>query len=103
MKNGLGMRAFGFSNFPIIVLDNANFNFTCSPNPSGEVVRVTWDNQANGFLEVFDMLGKSVYRQRIEKAFQTTLNVSQWTSANYFVQFKSDTGKIYSKRLAVLH
>jgi hypothetical protein len=103
MKNGLGMRAFGFSNFPITVLDKANFDFTCSPNPGGEFVRISWDNQANGVLEVYDMLGKSVHRQQVEKAYQTALDVSQWISANYFIQFKSDTGKIYSKRLAVLH
>lgn len=103
VKNSFGMRAFAFSNFPVTVLDKANFDFTCSPNPGEDFVRIAWDNQATGTLEVVDMLGKSVYRQRIEKLYQTTVNVSQWTSANYFVQFKSDTGRFYSKRLAVLH
>jgi hypothetical protein len=103
MKNGLGMRAFAFSNFPVIVLDKANFDFTCSPNPGEDFIRIAWDNQANGLLEVFDMLGKSVYRQRIDKLYSTSIDASQWISANYFVQFKSDTGRTYAKRLAILH
>ena len=103
IKNSLGMRAFAFSNFPVTVLDKANFDFSCSPNPGEDFVRITWDNQANGNLEVFDMLGKSVYQQRIEKQYQTSINVAQWISANYFIQFKSDTGRTYSKRLAILH
>jgi hypothetical protein len=53
-------------------------------------------------LEIVDMLGKAVYRERIEKAYYTTVDVSQWISANYFVQFKSSSGRTYSKRLAVL-
>jgi hypothetical protein len=99
----MGMRAFAFSNFPVIVLDKANFDFTCSPNPGADFIRIAWDNQANGLLEVFDMLGKTVYRQRIEKLYATSIDASQWISANYFVQFKSDTGRTYSKRLAILH
>jgi hypothetical protein len=103
LKNSMGMRAFAFSNFPVIVLDKANFDFTCSPNPGADFIRIAWDNQANGLLEVFDMLGKTVYRQRIEKLYATSIDASQWISANYFVQFKSDTGRTYSKRLAILH
>ena len=103
IKNSMGMRAFAFSNFPVIVLDKANFDFTCSPNPGADFIRIAWDNQANGLLEVFDMLGKTVYRQRIDKLYATSIDASQWISANYFVQFKSDTGRTYSKRLAILH
>ena len=103
IRNSMGMRAFAFSNFPVIVLDKANFDFTCSPNPGADFIRIAWDNQANGLLEVFDMLGKTVYRQRIDKLYATSIDASQWISANYFVQFKSDTGRTYSKRLAILH
>jgi len=102
IKNSLGMRAFAFSNFPVTMLDKANFDFTCSPNPGNDFVRIAWDNQATGMLEIVDMLGKAVYRERIEKAYYTTVDVSQWISANYFVQFKSSSGRTYSKRLAVL-
>lgn len=103
MKNSMGMRAFAFSNFPVIVLDKVNFDFNLSPNPSGDFIRIDWDNQASGLLEVYDMLGKLIYRQRIEKIYRTSIDASQWISANYFVQFKSDTGRTYSKRLAILH
>jgi hypothetical protein len=103
IKNSMGMRAFAFSNFPVIVLDKANFDFTCSPNPGEDFIRIDWDNQATGTLEVYDMLGKSIYRERVEKLYHTSIDASQWISANYFVQFKSDTGTSYSKRLAILH
>ena len=97
------MRAFAFSNFPVVVLDKTNFNFTCSPNPGEDFIRIDWDNQATGTLEVYDMLGKSIYRERVEEVYHTSIDASQWISANYFVQFKSDTGTSYSKRLAILH
>ncbi len=103
IKNSLGMRAFAFSNFPISVLDKANFDFTCFPNPSEDLVRITWENQASGLLDVYDMLGKLVFRQRIEKQYQTSIAVADWISANYFIQFKSDTGRSFSKRLVILH
>jgi hypothetical protein len=44
-----------------------------------------------------------MYRERITNAYMKTIDTSKWTSANYFVSFKTDTGKFYSRRLAILH
>ena len=103
IKNGLGMRAFAFSGFPVVVEDKLNFDFICSPNPSSDYLQISWENPGVGLLEIYDMLGKVMYRERISNAYTKTIDTSKWTSANYFVSFKTDTGKFYSKRLAILH
>jgi len=103
IKNKLGMRAFAFSAFPVISLDKLNFDFNCTPNPSTDQVELSWENPANGELEIYDMAGKMVYRNALTKAKYLAINTSAWISANYFVSFKSNTGRTYSKRLVVLH
>jgi hypothetical protein len=103
IKNGMGMRAFAFSGFPIIVEDKLNLDFTCYPNPGSDMIRIGWDRLATGTLEIFDMFGRAVYRENINKSFSKNIDVSRWSAANYFVQFKSSTGRTYSKRLAILH
>ncbi len=97
------MRAFAFSAFPVISLDKLNFDFNCTPNPSTDQVELSWENPANGELEIYDMAGKMVYRNALTKAKYLAINTSAWISANYFVSFKSNTGRTYSKRLVVLH
>ncbi len=104
IKNGLGMRAFAFSGFPVVVEDKLNFDFKCTPNPSSDYLQLTWENSVDGILEIFDMNGKVQYRERLATTLLKTIDTSKWTSANYFIQFKADTGgRIYSKRLVILH
>jgi hypothetical protein len=67
------------------------------------MIRIGWDRLATGTLEIFDMFGRAVYRENINKSFSKNIDVSRWSAANYFVQFKSSTGRTYSKRLAILH
>jgi hypothetical protein len=85
------------------VEDKLNFDFKCSPNPSSDYLQISWENPGVGLLEIYDMLGKVMYRERITNAYMKTIDTSKWTSANYFVSFKTDTGKFYSRRLAILH
>lgn len=103
IKNKLGMRAFAFSAFPVISLDKLNFDFNCSPNPSTDQVELSWENPAIGELEIYDMAGKLVYRNSLSKVKYLTIKTNNWISANYFVSFKSNVGRTYSKRLVVLH
>ena len=102
IKNKLGMRAFGFSGIPVVSLDQLSFDFRCSPNPTSELVELYWENEANGELEVYDMAGKLIYKNTLTKTHYVSINTSTWVSANYFVAFKSTTGRSYSKRLAIL-
>jgi hypothetical protein len=98
------MRAFAFSGFPVVVEDKLNFDFKCTPNPSSDYLQLTWENSVDGILEIFDMNGKVQYRERLATTLLKTIDTSKWTSANYFIQFKADTGgRIYSKRLVILH
>lgn len=103
IKNKLGMRAFAFSAFPVVSLDKLSFDFRLSPNPSSDLIELYWENPANGDLEVYDMAGKLVYKNTLVKANYISINASSWIAANYFVSFKSNTGRTYSKRLAILH
>jgi hypothetical protein len=96
------MRAFAFSAIPVVSLDKLSFDFRCSPNPSSDLVELYWENQANGDLEIYDMAGKLVYKNTLTKTNYTSINTSSWIAANYFIIFKSNTGRNYSKRLAIL-
>ncbi len=102
IKNKLGMRAFGFSAIPVFSLDKLNFDFRLSPNPSTNQVELYWENMADGELEIYDMAGKLVYKNTLKATKYIAINTSTWISANYFINFKSITGRSFSKRLVIL-
>ncbi len=102
IKNKLGMRAFGFSAIPVFSLDKLNFDFRLSPNPSTNQVELYWENMADGELEIYDMAGKLVYKNTLKATKYIAINTSTWISANYFINFKSITGRSFAKRLVIL-
>ena len=67
-------------------------NFKISPNPSSRELNLNLsrlDNNTN--VEVFDVLGKKIYADRIEN-LNKSIDVSQWNNGVYLVRLTSDNG-----------
>lgn len=79
-----------------VVLGNEDFQlnttrFTISPNPSNKNLNIgiTYDSNRNYNIEVFDVLGKEIYRGRLTKD-NTAIDVYNWRSGIYLVKLSSD-------------
>jgi hypothetical protein len=101
LKNKLGMRAFGFTRFPVGYKDEQFIEYTIYPNPAKDVVFIQWSNFVDGTLDVFSMSGLKIYSQQIEGVKTAQFPVSSWARGNYFVQFTGLDGRKVTKRLAV--
>ncbi len=101
LKNKMGMRAFGFTRFPVGYKDEQFIEYTIYPNPSKDVVNIQWSNFVDGVVDVFSMSGLKIYSQQIEGVKTAQFPVSTWSRGNYFVQFTSLDGRKVTKRLAV--
>jgi hypothetical protein len=101
LKNKLGMRAFGFTRFPVGYKDEQFIEYTIYPNPSKDVVNIQWSNFVDGVIDVFSMSGLKIYSQLIEGVKSAQFPVSSWARGNYFVQFTGLDGRKVTKRLAV--
>ena len=69
------------------VVDN---DFTISPNPGKNSlnIKLTGTN-ADAKLEVFDVLGKRIYKGNISE-LESSINVSSWKSGVYLVRISND-------------
>ena len=101
LKNKLGMRAFGFTRFPIGYKNEQFIEYTIYPNPSKDVVNIQWSNFVDGVIDVFSMSGLKIYSQQIEGVKTAQFPVSSWARGNYFVQFTGLDGRKVTKRLAI--
>lgn len=79
-----------------VVLNNEDFQlnparFTISPNPSriDLNVGITYDPSRTYNLEVYDVLGKQIYRGQLNKD-NTAINSSNWKAGVYLVKLSSD-------------
>lgn len=104
IKNSLGMRALGFSYFPV-EKDPIDFltNFDFSPNPTGNKIKVEWPHKTNGEIIIYDMNGHIRYSEDILGLKFKWIDVSRFPSANYFIAFKNKEGLISSKRLVIIN
>ncbi|MGJ8550215.1 T9SS type A sorting domain-containing protein [Winogradskyella wichelsiae] len=64
--------------------------FTISPNPANSTLNITLPNTDGDLkLEVFDVLGKRVYKGVITK-LEWSVNVSNWKKGVYLVRLSDD-------------
>lgn len=70
-------------------LNNA---FTISPNPGRDKLNLKLSKLNNNTtVEVFDVLGKKIYADRVN-TITKTVNVSQWNNGVYLVRLTTDSG-----------
>ena len=66
--------------------------FVISPNPSKDKLNIKLPSaNKNLKLEVFDVLGKLIYKGEITE-LESSVNVSNWKSGVYLVRVSSDKG-----------
>ncbi len=64
--------------------------FTISPNPAKTTLNIKLTNSdAELQLEVFDVLGKRIYKGMITK-LESSINVANWKSGVYLVRISDD-------------
>jgi hypothetical protein len=67
------------------------------PNPTTEILNITFSESQNYQIQVFDMLGKEVLQVETNNVSNYPLNVSNLQSATYVVLIKN----IYSKQFKI--
>jgi len=70
--------------------------FTISPNPGRDRLNLKASAVNNSSLEVFDVLGKKIYVDKIND-ISKSVDVSQWNTGVYLVRLTTDTG-VQTKR-----
>ena len=102
-KNKLGMRALGFSNFPIQMVDGESDVFTIGPNPATKQFTLRWPRLIQGSIKIYDMNGFVYYTDTIDVERERVVDVTKWPSANYFISYISREGRTSTKRLVVIN
>lgn len=101
--HGNGTTSFGYHGFSNkagalanITLSNEDFQlnpvrFNISPNPSNRDLNIgiNYESTRNYNVEVFDVLGKQIYRGQLTKD-DTSIDASNWRSGVYLVKLSSD-------------
>jgi len=101
IKNSLGMRALGFSYFPVESESVAPvFNFY--PNPSKDKIKIDWPTFTSGKLTIYDMSGHIYFEEDFTGLRTKLVDVSQFPNANYFLTFTTVLGDHSSKRLVII-
>ena len=101
IKNSLGMRALGFSYFPVESESVAPvFNFY--PNPSKDNIKIDWPTFTSGKLTIYDMSGHIYFEEDFTGLRTKLVDVSQFPNANYFLTFTTALGDHSSKRLVII-
>ncbi len=67
------------------------------PVPSSDVVNI--NSEISGELEVFDLMGKSYLKGRVETSEDFKIDLSDYKSGIYFLKLKGDKGEIYSGKM----
>ena len=103
LKNKLGMRALGFSGFPIQMVDGESDVFTIGPNPATKQFTLRWPRLIQGSIKIYDMNGFVFYTDTIDVERERVVDVTNWPNANYFISYISREGRISTKRLVVIN
>lgn len=103
IKNSLGMRALGFSYFPV-EKDQVDFlvKFNLSPNPASDKLKVEWPAASFGDISIYDMAGHIYYSENIFGLKSKWIDVSQFPNANYFISYTSREGRTFTTRLVII-
>lgn len=83
--------------------DVAQKDFIVSPNPAKDVATVKYElTSSNASLEVYDLLGKSLFKQNLSVAKgEVRLNTSTYTSGVYIVVIRQNDGSILQQKLVI--
>jgi hypothetical protein len=66
------------------------------PNPSADIFNFSFDNNINGEIFVYDLLGQKVFGEKINgQSF--TINLAHLTKGTYNVRLKTNQGVQYKK------
>ena len=70
---------------------NTDLNFSIKPNPSTNLLNINLDkvSSAGYKVEVYDVLGKLVYKEQLSR-MQSSINVVSWKSGVYLVKVFND-------------
>ncbi|WP_179334495.1 T9SS type A sorting domain-containing protein [Winogradskyella costae] len=93
--------AYSFAQAPATQVSNSgtglssieiqNNEFTIAPNPAKNKLNIKLLNTSEDLkLEVFDVLGKRIYKGLITK-LESSIDVSNWKSGVYLVRITDDT------------
>jgi len=98
MKQKLLILLFFISAYSFAQVSSAQIEeFTISPNPAKSSLNITLSDTNDDLkLEVFDVLGKRIYKGLITK-LEYSVNVSNWKKGVYLVRV-SDDKKTQTKR-----
>ncbi|SDH26947.1 T9SS type A sorting domain-containing protein [Winogradskyella thalassocola] len=73
------------------VIEIQSNEFTIAPNPAKNKLNIKLQNTSEDLkLEVFDVLGKRIYKGLITK-LESSIDVSNWKSGVYLVRISDDT------------
>ncbi|MCK0109322.1 T9SS type A sorting domain-containing protein [Flavobacteriaceae bacterium S0825] len=93
-----GIHGAGNMSGTITVVDNLGLedfeenSFAISPNPGRDKLNLKLSKLNNNTtIEVFDVLGKKIYADKIN-TITKTVNVSQWNNGVYLVRLTTDAG-----------
>lgn len=70
---------------------NANDNIKIYPNPANDVLTIE-GQQAGTQIELFDIIGRNVYRS-VSKTVRETINISHLPQGNYIIQLTGTDGQ----------
>ncbi len=80
-------------------ISESQYNFVqlLYPNPSENEIRISFGNEATGFLEIYNIAGSLIRRESITGS-DYLLDVSQLANGNYFIRFMDDKSAIIAQR-----
>ncbi|MFL3662785.1 MAG: T9SS type A sorting domain-containing protein [Flavobacteriales bacterium] len=84
--------------------DNISGGFSVYPNPTKGIFTIEHNLKGDNYiLEIIDLMGKVVHQEKITTKKQT-INTEQLSKGVYFVNLKSDTGKlVYTTKMSIVN
>lgn len=85
----------------IDLLEKNNIEVNIFPNPSQEIVNVTWENSSLNSIRVINTLGEMIQEKNIEGAYSATLYSRGWSEGIYFLQFYNKKNEMVGSRKVI--
>jgi hypothetical protein len=96
--HGVSNRGITMLSFTLSVAEVQLSEFKISPNPATERLNITLPNGfENVKLEVFDVLGKNIYNNKLNDIRRSSIDISKWSSGIYLVRLSTNSS-IQTKR-----
>ena len=87
----------------LVILANQNEEndtFIVFPNPSREIINITFIKPISGELNMTDLSGRSILTRNIAKQTSLNIDVSAFHQGIYFILIYSDN-KVYSRKVVI--